>query len=275
MTELNGIHADRVSAFSWALSSLFAGLAGVLIAPTFNTLGGAGLLQPRRGGDRRRRGRSAGQPAARAGRRARPRHLHRAVRHLPAAVVGRLLVPRADPGQPHAGDPVRRAVRRARVRRRASAGAARPPIRCRASTRHHRRWPPSPGPRTLTRATRIFAVVFFADRGLRRVHPGRRRLAVPRHPGGDPLHDLPLDHGDHRHGRADLAVPGRLRRHRAASPCSSSPIATTCRCWPARSSARASRPSSPRSCRSRCDGSAASGWPSPPSRSPTSSTRSW
>ena len=38
MTELNGIHADRVSAFSWALSSLFAGMAGVLIAPTFNTL---------------------------------------------------------------------------------------------------------------------------------------------------------------------------------------------------------------------------------------------
>ena len=38
MTELNGIRADRVSAFSWALSSLFAGLAGVLIAPKFNTL---------------------------------------------------------------------------------------------------------------------------------------------------------------------------------------------------------------------------------------------
>src|SRR3546814_8465236 len=29
MTELNGIAADRVSAFAWALSSLFAGLAGV------------------------------------------------------------------------------------------------------------------------------------------------------------------------------------------------------------------------------------------------------
>jgi branched-subunit amino acid ABC-type transport system permease component len=39
MTELNGIAADRVSAFAWALSSLFAGLAGVLIAPRFNTLG--------------------------------------------------------------------------------------------------------------------------------------------------------------------------------------------------------------------------------------------
>lgn len=38
MTELNGIHADRVSAVSWALSSTFAGLAGVLIAPRFNTL---------------------------------------------------------------------------------------------------------------------------------------------------------------------------------------------------------------------------------------------
>jgi branched-chain amino acid transport system permease protein len=38
MTELNGIRADRVSAFAWALSSFFAGLAGVLIAPRFNTL---------------------------------------------------------------------------------------------------------------------------------------------------------------------------------------------------------------------------------------------
>jgi branched-subunit amino acid ABC-type transport system permease component len=38
MTELNGIRSDRVSAFAWALSSLFAGAAGVLIAPRFNTL---------------------------------------------------------------------------------------------------------------------------------------------------------------------------------------------------------------------------------------------
>ncbi len=41
MTELNGIRADRISAFSWALSSVFAGLAGVLIAPRFNTLASA------------------------------------------------------------------------------------------------------------------------------------------------------------------------------------------------------------------------------------------
>lgn len=38
MTELNGVAADRASAFAWGLSSLFAGLAGVLIAPRFNTL---------------------------------------------------------------------------------------------------------------------------------------------------------------------------------------------------------------------------------------------
>jgi branched-chain amino acid transport system permease protein len=41
MTELNGINADRVSTFAWALSSFFAGLAGVLIAPRFNTLAAA------------------------------------------------------------------------------------------------------------------------------------------------------------------------------------------------------------------------------------------
>jgi branched-subunit amino acid ABC-type transport system permease component len=38
MTELAGVNADRVSAFSWALSSTFAGLAGVLLAPRFANL---------------------------------------------------------------------------------------------------------------------------------------------------------------------------------------------------------------------------------------------
>lgn len=39
MTELAGVNADRVGAFSWTLSSLFAGLAGVLLAPSFAQLG--------------------------------------------------------------------------------------------------------------------------------------------------------------------------------------------------------------------------------------------
>ncbi len=38
MAELNRIDSNRVSAVAWALSSMFAGLAGVLIAPGFNTL---------------------------------------------------------------------------------------------------------------------------------------------------------------------------------------------------------------------------------------------
>lgn len=39
MTELAGVNADRVSGFAWMLSSLFAGLAGVLIAPFYAQLG--------------------------------------------------------------------------------------------------------------------------------------------------------------------------------------------------------------------------------------------
>jgi branched-chain amino acid transport system permease protein len=35
MSELSGVNADRVGSFSWMLSSFFAGLAGVLIAPIF------------------------------------------------------------------------------------------------------------------------------------------------------------------------------------------------------------------------------------------------
>ena len=38
MTELSGVNADRTSALAWALSSTFAGMAGVLIAPRFNSL---------------------------------------------------------------------------------------------------------------------------------------------------------------------------------------------------------------------------------------------
>ncbi len=38
MTELAGVNADRVSRFSWVLSSLFAGLAGVLLAPLYASL---------------------------------------------------------------------------------------------------------------------------------------------------------------------------------------------------------------------------------------------
>ena len=38
MTELAGIRADRVGTFAWMLSSLLAGLAGVLLAPIYAAL---------------------------------------------------------------------------------------------------------------------------------------------------------------------------------------------------------------------------------------------
>ena len=38
MAELSGVRSDRTSATAWVLSSMFAGLAGVLLAPTFTTL---------------------------------------------------------------------------------------------------------------------------------------------------------------------------------------------------------------------------------------------
>ncbi len=38
MSELSGVRADRTSAFAWALSRLFAGLAGVLLAPIYAVL---------------------------------------------------------------------------------------------------------------------------------------------------------------------------------------------------------------------------------------------
>ncbi|HYF46107.1 MAG TPA: branched-chain amino acid ABC transporter permease, partial [Acidimicrobiales bacterium] len=41
MTELAGIRADRISAFAWILSSVFAGMAGVLLAPLFNAVNDA------------------------------------------------------------------------------------------------------------------------------------------------------------------------------------------------------------------------------------------
>lgn len=44
MTELSGINADRVGAFAWILSSVFAGLAGVLLAPYSSVLNSLDFL---------------------------------------------------------------------------------------------------------------------------------------------------------------------------------------------------------------------------------------
>ncbi|MGQ0832857.1 MAG: ABC transporter permease [Microthrixaceae bacterium] len=165
MAELNGIRADRVSAFSWALSSLFAGMAGVLIAPRFNTL-------------------------------AAPDFFNLVVVAIAAAALGRLVsLPRALVGGlglgvlialintflPRWSDDVQwlrpiqenvtpampfvalfavlvlwPAIRRSQVANDPLAGVDPPPPSLAAATRSD----------ALTRATRIFALVFFSVTGL-------------------------------------------------------------------------------------------------------------
>ena len=44
MVELNGINAERVSTFSWLLSSLLAGMAGVLLAPLFSVVDSSSFI---------------------------------------------------------------------------------------------------------------------------------------------------------------------------------------------------------------------------------------
>jgi branched-subunit amino acid ABC-type transport system permease component len=44
MTELAGVNADRISTFAWILSSVFAGFAGVLLAPLFSQVNDANFL---------------------------------------------------------------------------------------------------------------------------------------------------------------------------------------------------------------------------------------
>jgi branched-subunit amino acid ABC-type transport system permease component len=44
LVELNGINAEHVSTFSWLLSSLLAGLAGVLLAPLYNVVDSNGFI---------------------------------------------------------------------------------------------------------------------------------------------------------------------------------------------------------------------------------------
>ena len=145
--------------------------------PAFNTLAAARLLQPGRGRHRRRRRRSAGQPA-RGPCSAASASASSSRCSTPSCPAGRddYTLARADPGQHHArrmpfvvlfGVLVLLARPSARAREVTDplSGVDPPPPSLRRR----------PGAADLTRATRVFAVVFFGVVGLRRVHPGRRR----------------------------------------------------------------------------------------------------
>ena len=206
MTALAGINADRVSAFSWMLSSFFAGLAGVLIAPLFAQLAATNftiLL-------------IAAIAAAAFAR----------LTSIPMALLGGLLLGILQgilagylplnsvlatglrpslpfvllfllllfwPGlrqQREATDPL--------------AGVDPPPPGFASAARS----------RGLTIATRVFGGGRRRARDRARDVLARCLLAADRDAGGHLRRDLPVDHGDHGHGRPDLAVPGDLRRGR-------------------------------------------------------------
>ena len=272
MTELNGINADRVSAAAWALSSFFAGLAGVLIAPRFTTL-------------------AAGE------------FFNIVVVAIAAAAVGYLVsLPRAFLGGLGLGilialfntfipkwsndltwlRPIQSNLTPAipfivlfgilvfspkvRQTQRASdplSGVDPPPSsQTHVATDSRRDHDPA---RARHRV----------HRGLRRraVHPGRHGVDLPRHPGRGTGDRVPVDHGDDRNRPATSRCARAPSRPSGPSPSSSSPTASTCPSWSRRSSAPSSPQSSARCSRCRSCGSTASGSPSPRSPSPTSSTR--
>ena len=215
MTELNGIRADRVSAFSWALSSFFAGHGRRAHRPAVQHPGGARLLQPRRGRHRRRGRRPAREPAR--GRSSAGLGLGMLIAFvdtfLPRWVDDhawlRPIQDNLTPAMPFVvlfGVLVLwPAIRRTREVGDPLSGVDPPPPSLAAADRERRRSraPPGSSPSSSSRCVGLVVLV-----------TGRRVVAVPRHPGGDPLHHLPVDHGDHRLRRPDLAVPGHLRRDR-------------------------------------------------------------
>ena len=211
MTELLGINADRVSAFSWMLSSFIAGLAGVLIAPLFaeilvrdfTTLLVAAIAAAAFGAAHehpagaRSVGCCSGSSRASSPATCPPGSiLASGLRpSLPFVLLFLLLLfwpglrRRTEITDPLAGvDPPPPGL--------AAAIAA-------AASRSPRGWSVGSSSWRLSSSRLVRA---------------RRLLARHRHQGGRLRGDLPVDHRDHGHGRPDLAVPGDVRRGRRRSP---------------------------------------------------------
>ena len=200
LTELAGISADRVSSIGWALSSILAGMAGVLLGPLFPQLSAQNffLLVV-----------AAIAAAAFAG-----------LSSLPLALVGGLalgiggeVLSRTLPTNSILAQGLRPSLpfvvlffvlifkpslqRRTRVHR--------PARRRRSPAARPRRARTRAGPRG---ATHISGFVVCAARvGLVHVHR-QRVLALARDRGGHLLDHLPVPHRVHRDGRRDLARPG-------------------------------------------------------------------
>ena len=206
MTELAGVDADRVSAFSWMLSSLFAGLAGVLLAPLYASLAPQNFTTLL----------VAAIAAAAFAR----------LTSIPLALLGGILLGVAQallagylppasvlaqnlrPSLPFAALFLLLlfwpGLRTAAASKDPLSGVDPPPMAPVAATRS----------RFLTLATRIFGLAVGGIVLRPRDDDVQRALGQHLHDRGDLLGDPALDHGHHRHGRRDLAGAGDVRGHR-------------------------------------------------------------
>ena len=209
LTELAGVNADRASSAAWMLSSTMAGLAGVLLAPFSSIAQRRRLHDAARLRDRGRRVRAADEHPDGAARR------HPARRSRSALLAGylppaSLLAQGLKPALPFAalfllllfwpGLRNRRGGHGPAVGRGPAAAVARVGDPQRAVHPLH------PHPRR--RCSSVVVVLHRARRGPTTFWLSLLTLALV------VLGDLPVDHGDHRHGRPDLAVPGDVRGHR-------------------------------------------------------------
>ena len=236
MTELAGINADQVSSIAWILSSLFAGFAGVLLAPLFSQVSDANFLFLL----------IAAMAAAAFG----------SLKSIPLTLIGGLalgigyqVLYEYLPRDSILGSP--QALRPAlpfgalfllllfwpglRNRREAAdplSGVDPPPPAPAATLRT----------RSMTTMTRVLARRVLRVPLPRGGHLLRRLLGAALHHGDRLRRHLLLDHRDHRHVRPALALPGQLRRHRRLHDRPTGRRASTSRSW----SPSCSAPCSPR-----------------------------
>ena len=206
LVQLDGVNAGGVVAVAWAISSFMAGLAGVLLAPVFGTFQSDDLRHAHGGGHR---GGGLGSAALDAHRRRR-RRADRRGQTTPAGLPAHRTACSTRPCVPVA--PLLRAggVRCSSCPACAALDSSRDPL----ATID----PPPPPTAAASRAPsmdRIIRVaVVRAARGLHRLHAH----LDPQHVGGrlqlrpGAVHRLALHHPDHRHGGADLPVPGHAGR---------------------------------------------------------------
>ena len=211
MTELAGVNADRVSAFSWMLSSLFAGLAGVLLAPLYASLAPQNFTTLL----------VAAIAAAAFAR----------LTSIPLALLGGILLGVAQAAA--RGLPPTRERARAEPPAVAAVRRVVPPAAVLARTAHRDReqgpaqWRrpatdgagrghPQPGPHAS--ATRIFGVVVGGVVLLLAMTTFNEKWVSDLHDRGDLLGHLPVDHRHHRDGGRDLALSGDVRGQSARSP---------------------------------------------------------